>query len=189
MANSYLPSRRAETLHERVARFESLAKTKPGLTADSLSIALVTELETFTDSVLEDLIDQSEARDSGFGRELIKSIGTQFYQSWPERKKWLRSFDSWVDDISEREVLTLVDLRNSIAHGGGHLTRKQRSEFTKLVSLELNLKEVIDYTTEGGQLFAGKNSLNRIFQISRRYLRCLDEASCRRYPYLITAGY
>ncbi|WP_123798266.1 hypothetical protein [Amycolatopsis keratiniphila] len=182
-------SRRAELSLQRIGHLAYVAKASSEMPIGALSLAIATEVETFTDHLLEDLIELSSLKSTGFGAQLVKSVGSQFYQSWPERKKWLKSFGVWVSPDREQELFSLADLRNSMAHGAGRLTKFQKREFSSQMSLESNLHKNLDFIVEGGQLHSGYKSMDYIVRVGRAYLTELDDKSCAKFPALRKASY
>lgn len=173
-------SRLAESALLRLGQLDLARLATREITVESLAMTVATEAENFTDKVLEKLIDTSVVRGSKFGNELIKEIGSKFYSSWPERKRWLKSFACWVDPGIEEQLLAVIDMRNAIAHGSGRLTRLQTGNMQKQLALESSLQRILLVTVDGKRLHPSDESPERIMKIGVMYVKDLDERSCNQ---------
>jgi hypothetical protein len=147
-------------------------------------MSTATEIENFSDRSLEALIEYSDVGKSSFGRQLIKAVGNQFYQSWPERIRWLKSFSVWVSPEVASGVVTLVEWRNSIAHGAGSLTKLQTRDLAKQMTLESDLVRLLDVSVDGKLTYPGDRTVGSVIAVGRKYVQELEGNIELNYPEL-----
>ena len=85
--------------------------------------------------------------------------------------------------------LTVVELRNAMAHGGVSLTSRQMADPEKFARLSTQLAKALAVTVLGKTLRAGPNSGTQTVDHVRRFVCKLDEAVVSKYGYLDYSRY
>lgn len=140
-------------------------------------MTLVADVELFVDDTLELLIGTTGVNSDQFVRELFREHELSLYSSWSSRVRWLRyGFSVSVAGSHASEQLdTLIELRNSFAHGGGGVTRYQRRDnINKALQREAKLAKVLNVQASGNRLFLGEDTLARAVGICRAYIAQVD---------------
>lgn len=146
-------------------------------------ITASSESESFTEKILSTLLESSVVNTNRLGSALIADNWSQFFQNWDARLKWLwRGFEIPNGTTQVQEVRTLVELRNSIVHGGGNLTRMQTGSLNKQLALEYRYRHQLDVTTEGGRLDFGSKTRIRAIEIAREFVFHIDNSARQRFP-------
>lgn len=109
---------------------------------NSLAVSCATAVEAHIDVVLGQLIENSGVTRSRLSRALLDECQDDIYRSWSSRLKWLnRGFEISIGGDSEvQRFLTVVDLRNILVHGHGHLTAFQTRDFRRAHDLRRRLQ-------------------------------------------------
>lgn len=137
--------------------------------------------EVYVDELLEALSSRHLSETTTFERAVSELVGTQQRQSWPERRRWLSTFDISLSGQSVSQDFELVvELRNAIAHGGGRITHLQRKSLTKHLSLLADFERKLGAHADGDQVMCTVATVQKAIKIASRYIRALDEAASRR---------
>lgn len=140
-------------------------------------MTLLAEVELFVDDSLELLINTTNIESEPFGRELFKEHELSMYSSWKSRVRWLNAGFAVTlagSHVSE-QLDTLVELRNSFAHGGGGVTRFQRRDgLTKVLKREEQLAKVLNVQVSQHRFSLGSDTLSRSVGICRAYVVQMD---------------
>lgn len=152
--------------------------------ADGLILNLCTRMEVHTDGLLGVLIESSPISAFPLGRMLLGDAKDAYRFSWSERLRWLNSgFGVLVSGTKPiQDMLTLIDLRNAVTHGGGQLTWSQKKSISKQLELERRLHQVLAVDVEGNFLRYGQPTIQRAKRIAAAYVLKVDSVVQQTYP-------
>lgn len=147
-------------------------------------ISAAIEAESYTDRILEALVEASSIRSVRFGSALISSVKDHLYRSWDDRLDWLmKGFNIATNNVREvSDVRTLADLRNALVHGGGRMTLRQRNRVESQVGLEARFMSLLNVCTEGGLLYLGSETAIKSIEIARGYIVYVDRTARLEFP-------
>lgn len=143
-----------------------------------LVLRTATIAEVYTDSVLEHLVSNAPVVGNDLGRALVAFVGDSMYRTWKDRLRWLN--DGFGIHLSGRksgqELLTLVDLRNALVHGGQQLTRFQIAPGPKrILKLQAELSKGLGVQVEGHQLYLPLDIGFTAVRITRSFVLEMEE--------------
>lgn len=147
-------------------------------------VACATLVEAHADRSIKGLFQFSGALDHGVTRALYEEIGESIYKAWPTRHQWLiRAFEIKIGgEKFAQDFDVVVNLRNSIVHGGGHLTSTQVSKIDRMVNLKKRLHDVVSVECLGRKLSLSKRTLPSAVRVCCEYVKGFDEKVLDRYP-------
>lgn len=154
----------------------------PDSSAPGTWMAMVALAEFHCNEVLDFLLDvEGSLGPAGYSALLQKARATAF-DSWPKRADIMNAvFHLRLGSLASWERFeAAVFVRNSIAHGGGSLTRRQKpTEAGKLKTLGVQLSD--------RKIVLLKESTAACYEACADFVRDLDRA-VRRLPLLQTVG-
>jgi len=141
-------------------------------------------VEAYVDDLLRALIAESGIGETAFGGALLAETRDGFHNSWKNRYGWLdRGFGISITGSKERQEFdVMVELRNALAHGDGSLSARQRANLLSMVTLESKLETTLCVQARGGGLRLTSDSATAAILICRRFVLCLDRATCSARP-------
>lgn len=154
------------------------------LPPEHIVLSVASALEAHVDQLLDLMIDTSGVLDIPVGGALRRELQTQIHQSWPARHDWLKKgFGISLAGGSEaNDVDLVVQLRNAIVHGGGHLTKFQTREMSKLVDLRRQLRQRLGVNLSGTRIDVGASTALRSIHMARAYFLLLDTKTLGATP-------
>lgn len=164
----------------QITLLDSQAKVPP----DWLVITCATCVESHFDRVLRSLVTVSGVRQNRFSNSLYESLHDDIFKSWDSRLNWLKNgFGVTIaGDRPIQEFRTVVDLRNAIVHGQGHLTEMQQKNLQKLLDLKRSLTNLLNVQFSGPEIFIPSDIGLKIILICRNAVICLDNSALRACP-------
>lgn len=156
-----------------------LAATLNEQQPESVIITSSTLAEAYVDEILRRLVELRSKAYGAFELLMVKEVRDRFYVSWDERLKWLTKGFQVGSQGSRvvQELRLLVELRNSIIHGGGALTQMQTGKLQAQLALERDLRRVLSVEVEGGRVAMGSDTPRLAVLIARAFILDLDSAA------------
>jgi hypothetical protein len=108
----------------------------------------------------------------------------EIFKTWDSRLKWLdNGFAVTIaGDRPIQEYRTLVELRNAVVHGQGHLTEYQSRNFQKLLALKQGMSRLLGVQFHGHEVLLPPYIGHKVIQICRSAIVCLDTALLQAHP-------
>ncbi len=155
---------------------------------DWLVVTCTTCIESHFDRMLNSLISISDIEANRFASSLYQHGHDDIFKTWDSRLKWLdNGFGVAIaGDSSIQDFRTLVEVRNAIVHGQGHLTEIQQKNIQKLLDLKRRLTRLLDVQFSGHKVLLPAAIGPRIFRICRSAVVCLDTSVLKFYPAIRT---
>lgn len=155
---------------------EALGRNTGLSSSREVVIAAATVVEAHVDRLLDLYVESVIPTFSSFETALLEESQPQFHQSWALRRQWLRR--GFAVDLAgsseEGAFLLLVELRNSLVHGGGSITQFQSKKLSEQLDLERRFRSELDVTTTAKRIYLGPKTATRAIAIAHRYLERLD---------------
>jgi hypothetical protein len=151
---------------------------------DWIVVTCTTCIESHFDRVLNRLIEASGVGHDRFSNSLLENSRDEIFKTWDSRLKWLDNgfAVSIAGDRPIQEYRTLVDLRNAIVHGQGHLTEIQLRNIQKLLDLKRRMSRLLDVQFHGHKVLLPPYIGHKVIQICRSAIVCLDTALLQAHP-------
>jgi hypothetical protein len=139
-------------------------------------LSVVTAAETYVDRVLDAYVADSKLQETELGTAVIEELGDSFHKNWASRYRWLRkAFGISISGTTEQQRFdALVELRNSLVHGGGNLTRRQSVDIAKRISLERSLRQDLGVAITNRGMVLGVTTSDRAITIGRNFVVTFD---------------
>jgi hypothetical protein len=147
-------------------------------------VTVTSAAEAYIDGVLGVLISECDLARHPFIAQMYAHMEDLIFQSWTERFRWLGSgFGvSIKGTAAAQDMQTLVELRNSIVHGGGRLTERQSRNLADLLELERRLRQVLDVSVERRRIRISDSTFDRAIRICRTFVVTFDDELRTRHP-------
>lgn len=149
-----------------------------------LVVTCATCVESHFDRVLNGLINASEVEENRFANSLLANSHDDIFKTWDSRLKWLgNGFGVIISgDSPVQDFRALVELRNAVVHGQGHLTEIQQKNINKLLDLKRKLARLLDVQFFGPKVFLSSNNNLKVVQICRNVTLHLDDSVLKVHP-------
>ena len=153
------------------------------LPAAQLITAINTAVEAHVSRILQRLIELSELESNALGQAILEPQIDRMHSTWEERNKWLKSpFGiSFAGTAFYQDFKIVIDARNAVVHGDGHLTRHQTKSTNSLAILRRRLLEILNATASDRLTFEA-NSGELAMQTARRFVSEFDRLVLDRFP-------
>jgi hypothetical protein len=150
-------SESGDTCLTEIARLAGLVSTA-GAPHAWLVTSAASSVETHVGWFIERLVELSEIETTNFGSALLRYAQDDMLKNWDARLGWLyRGFGIDIAGDSEcQEFRVVVELRNSLLHGSGNVTRYQASTLPKLLALKKNLRTTLGVDSAGRRIILGE---------------------------------
>lgn len=165
----------------------SLRVGQEGVNPQWILVDAVTAVEVHVDRAVDALVSASGVAESFLGRALLASVSDEMSRSWPSRYEWLNSgFGIKLKGGKvEQDFDAAIECRNAIVHGSGKLTKRQQSNFSKLIQLRRRLESVLDVGVYGVDLVVSAKSAKKALFVSQNYVFAFDREvlDCERLDF------
>lgn len=147
-------------------------------------VSFVTLTEAHVDASLRYLFSASGVTENRLGKQLYTELQDSIYRTWDSRYKWLaQAFDIKVKGQRfEQDFSLLVELRNSIVHGGGYLTTPQAAKVPQMIAIRSGLQRCLGLESHGRKFLLDDKIIVPAARICRNYIRSFDEAIQLKFP-------
>jgi hypothetical protein len=164
----------------QITLLDSQAEVPP----DWLVITCATCVESHFDRVLRSLIAASGVRQNEFSNSLYEFLHDDIFKTWDSRLNWLKNGFSVTiaGDRTIQDFRTVIDLRNAIVHGQGHLTEMQQKNLQKLLDLKRNLTRLLNVQFSGDKVLIPPDIGLKVVRICRDAVIFLDNSVLQEYP-------
>lgn len=149
--------------------------------------ATATAVETHLTKTVRTLVVASGVADTQLGAAMLAEYGSDFDQTWDARFEWLRrGFGLTIKGTREaQDFLTVVDLRNAVAHGHMNLTELQTRKFFSLLDLKARLFRVLKVQCAGRTVLLDEKTPVLAIAAARTFVLMLDQVVTAAYPGLM----
>lgn len=153
-----------------------IAGTADGLEPDLAVLRVTSLVEVYVDDLLDLLATRYLTGESEFERSISELVTAQLHQSWPQRRLWLRqSFGVSLDGaVADQDFSLLIDLRNTIAHGGGRLTFLQRKTLAAQLTMQDQFTKRLAVHCDGVRVVCTEATASLAMRVASDYVRGLD---------------
>ncbi|MFH8756241.1 hypothetical protein [Streptomyces atroolivaceus] len=138
----------------------------------------VTAVEVHVDHSVETLVVASGISSIPVGGHFLSRYAEEMSRTWDARYEWLA--DGFGIKIKgekfQQEFQALVECRNAVVHGSGHLTRRQRSNFGKFIQLRKQLESVLGVRVHGTEIVFSTNSAQNALRVASDFVHAFDHA-------------
>src|SRR5579859_6868570 len=164
----------------QITLLDSQAEVPP----DWLVITCATCVESHFDRVLRSLIAASGVRQNKFSNSLYEFLHDDIFKNWDSRLNWLKNGFSVAiaGDRAIQDFRTVVDLRNAIVHGQGHLTEVQQKSLERLLDLKRNLTRLLNVQFSGHKILIPPDIGLKVVKVCRDAVILLDNSILQEYP-------
>jgi hypothetical protein len=154
------------------------------IASEWLVVTSTTCVEAHFDRLINALIASSRVSDSKFASALLDDNYEEIFKTWDSRLKWLdKGFGIGIaGDRPVQDYRTLVDLRNAVVHGQGHLTLFQQRNFAKFLALKQSLARLFDVNFMGTAVIFTDALHFKVIEACRLVVAHLDRAVLNLYP-------
>ncbi|WP_029259417.1 MULTISPECIES: hypothetical protein [unclassified Microbacterium] len=128
------------------------------------------------DEMIDALIEAHPHTNSDFGSYVVERSRSGFHHTWSSRIEVLRrGFRvSPASETVSQKFDQLVDVRNAIAHGDGHLTTLQTSRTAAGIDLRRNIEKTFGIVVAGRKLHLNPMAGMIGTRVARDYLLAVD---------------
>ena len=139
-------------------------------------LLVVSLVEEYVDALLDRLVDASGAGESAFGRIMLEKLQTGWHQTWTARREWLKDgFDvDWSTTSGSSKFATLLDLRNTLTHGGHALTGNQTKTLRSQLGLEKHMRDELLVRFDGRTIHLSASTAAVAIKVVDDLIRGLD---------------
>ena len=146
--------------------------------AESLVVSCASAVEAYFDTVLTALILRNRPGDNRLFTALLGEVREDIFRTWDSRLTWLRQgFGiSIAGDSATQNFRYVVELRNSLVHGGGMLTDYQVRDFARACQLKRQMSLHLGVHFKGRLILLMPGMGKKAVDLSRKIVCHLDEA-------------
>ncbi|MFE2812684.1 hypothetical protein ACFXGG_19905 [Streptomyces nigra] len=136
----------------------------------------VTAVEVHVDRTIEALVADSGISSLPIGGAFLSRYAEEMSRTWDARYEWLADgFGVKMrGEKIQQDFQVLVECRNAIVHGSGHLTRRQRSGLGKFIQLRKQLKSVLDVGVHGTAIVFSRDSAQVSLRVAASFVHGFD---------------
>ncbi|MDX3133914.1 hypothetical protein PV367_29960 [Streptomyces europaeiscabiei] len=136
----------------------------------------VTAVEVHVDRTIESLVADSGISSIPIGRAFLSRYAEDMSRTWDARYQWLADGFGVKVGIEKirQDFQVLVECRNAIVHGSGHLTRRQQSGLGKFIQLRKQLKSVLDVGVHGTVIVFSRDSAQFSLRVASSFVHGFD---------------
>jgi hypothetical protein len=154
------------------------------LSSESLVISCASAVEAHFDRVLNELIKRNgPASNLSSGSNqlfaaLLDDVRDDMFRTWEARLSWLkRGFGiSIAGDAETQNYRLVIELRNSLIHGNGHMTDSQIRDFRRACELRRQMALHLDVQFNGRVVLLMAFTGIKAVELSREMIRHLDNS-------------
>nr|WSY51779.1 hypothetical protein OG999_17690 [Streptomyces sp. NBC_00886] len=181
--NAAITSTSGEMTILRIASLLAEAEQDKG-DGSSYVVSFATLTEAHVDACLRHLFSASGVTENGLAKQMYTELQDSIYRTWDSRYKWLaQAFDVKVKGQRfEQDFGLLVELRNSIVHGGGHLTALQSAKVPQMIAIRSGLQRCLGLESHGRKFLLDCKIIVPAARICRDYIQGFDEAIKLKFP-------
>lgn len=139
---------------------------------------VVSEVESQVDKLIRGKIYSLGLGHSSVSDYFINNHLPEYFGTWSKRKSLLKglfNFDGYSCAVGQ-EFDSLVDIRNSLMHGGGSLTELQRKNFRNSLKMKRKLESKFSVRFSGNRMVLEGSASRVAGEVSVRFLIAVDEA-------------
>lgn len=177
------------TSGETVLRKVSVLVTTPYSDSDqdgirAAVVSCATLVEAHVDMVLKSLFTTDASMSFHVTRVLHAEVEDSIFRTWDARRKWLGSAFgiNVTGDKASQDFDAVVNLRNSIVHGDGHLTDLQLGKWKELFRLKEQYARVLSARVKGRTIYLSPQVAVRSAIVSRDFVLHFDGALLTKFP-------
>jgi hypothetical protein len=153
-----------------------LLSSEPTVSPEWILVDAVTAVEVHVDRTIEALVADSGISSLPIGGAFLSRYAEEMSRTWDARYEWLADgFEVKMrGEKAQQDFQVLVECRNAIVHGSGHLTRRQRSSLGKFIQLRKQLKSVLDIDVHGTAIVFSRNSARVSLRVASSFVQGFD---------------
>ncbi|MFD7184966.1 hypothetical protein ACFV90_33850 [Streptomyces sp. NPDC059904] len=138
----------------------------------------MTAVEVHVDRALETLVAYSGLSSLPIGGAFISRYAEDMSRTWDTRYEWLADGFGirMKGEKFQQDFHGMVECRNAIVHGSGHLTKRQRNGFAKFVQLRKQLESVLNVRVHGTEIVFSTDSAQDSLRVASSFVRGFDRA-------------
>lgn len=142
-----------------------------GRPVEDLIISSVAIVDNLTTDLIDLALERSKISSTLLGQTLLEASIGGFQRSWPRKHEFLlKAFNIRIKDFAEtKKFLTVVEVRNSLIHGDGSLTKLQFNTPANYISMKNNTKGFLNIDLQGKNFVFSNASRASITNICVQY--------------------
>jgi hypothetical protein len=157
------------------------------LPVEQLITTIGTIVEAHTSRVLEELLLMSEVSHTRTGSILLEEARDKLDATWESRADTLKNhFDvEYKGTGPYQDLLIVVNARNAVVHGDGHLTRRQLRNVNQLQKLRSDFRKKLTASIRGRIHFTATSG-RQAMVIARAFVFEFDSLLLQKHPNYLT---